>query len=106
MFHQDWEPIVIRKPKPTVSAPPVTKEKAIALEEKRIKVYSKELADAVMNGRLALRISQAELAKRCHVVPAAIQEIESHKGVYNAELINKVLKVLKIQNVNRRYVEN
>lgn len=105
MFHQDWEPIVIRKPKPP-PAPPVTKEKPVALEEKRIKLYSKELADAVMNGRLALKISQSELAKRCHVVPGVIQEIENRKGIYDAELINKVLKVLKIQNVTRRYVEN
>jgi ribosome-binding protein aMBF1 (putative translation factor) len=105
MFHQDWEPIVIRKPKPP-PAPPQNKEKSVGLEEKRIKVYSKELADAVMNGRLALKISQAELAKRCHVVPGVIQEIETRKGIYDAELINKVLKVLKIQNVTRRYVEN
>ena len=56
--------------------------------------------------RLALKMSQAELAKRCHVVPGVIQEIEARKGVYDAELINKVLKVLKIQNVQRRYVEH
>ena len=105
MFHQEWEPVVLRKPKPAVqqpSAPP----KPVGLEEKRLKIYSKELADAVIAGRLAVKMSQAELAKRCHVVPGVIQEIEARKGVYDAELINKVLKVLKIQNVQRRYVEH
>ncbi len=104
MFHQEWEPVIIRKPKPVIekSAPP----KQVGLEEKRIKMYSKELADAIINGRLTLRLSQAELAKRCHVVPGVIQEIEARKGVYDAELINKVLRILKIQNVQRRYVEH
>lgn len=101
MFHQEWEPIVIKKPKP-----PVVFENKVRVEEKKIKVYSKELSDAVMSGRLTLRISQSELAKRCNVVPGVIQEIESRKGIYSAEIINKVLKVLKIQNVTRRFVEH
>lgn len=106
MFHQEWEPVVLRKPKPVIRAPPSAPPKQVGLEEKRLKMYSKELADAVITGRLALKISQAELAKRCHVVPGVIQEIEAHKGIYDAELINKVLKILKIQNVQRRYVEH
>ena len=101
-MYQDWEPVILRKPKPAVviSKP----EKQPDLETKRIKKYSKELADAMIKARCTMRISQAELAKRCNVVPGVINEMETHKGIYNAEITNKVLKVLKIS-VDKRFIE-
>ena len=105
MFHhQDWEPVVIRKPvspKPPPQNPP--KQVGTDPEDKKIKVYSKELGDAIVRGRCTLKISQTELAKRCNVVPGVIQEMESHKGLYNPELVNKVLKVLKLSFTERRF---
>lgn len=101
MFHQDWEPVVIRKVKPVVEHV-VPKPKTTDEEDKKLKMYSKELADEMLKARCQLKISQAELAKRCNVVPGVIQEMESRKGIYNAELTNKVCKVLKIK-VDKRF---
>jgi ribosome-binding protein aMBF1 (putative translation factor) len=100
-FVQDWEQVVFKKEQPKIarcsSAPP----KPIDLETKRLKVYSKELSDAMMSSRLEKKMSQVELAKRCNVVPGVINEVEARKGVYNADLVNRILKVLNIKVDNR-----
>ena len=100
MFRQDWEPVVIRKPPPvkTTVQPPVSNKEPVEL-----KMYSKELADAVMKARCEFKMSQVELAKRVNVVPAVIQGMELRKNVYDPEITNRVLKILNIH-VKKRFV--
>lgn len=96
MSHQDWTPVVFHKkkePHRPVSLPP----KEIDLETKRIKVYSKEMADAVMNARNAKKITRDQLAKMCNVVPAVIAGVENQKDVYNSTVANTICKVLGIK---------
>lgn len=101
MFHQEWEPVVLRK---TKSAPVNTHHTKKEPDEnkKTLKVYSKELSDKMIQARCQMRLSQFELAKRCNVVTGVIQEMESRKGIYDAEVTNKVCKVLKIH-VDHRF---
>lgn len=98
---QDWTPVVFRKPKATENKQYQAPTKDVGIEEKRIKLYSKELADAVMKCRLDKKMTQSELAKKCNVVPKEINELEGRKGVYNPDLTNKILKVLGLKVVKR-----
>ncbi len=102
MFVQQWEPVVFKRERPK-SAPP-TRPKETDLETKRIKVYARELSDAVMKARLEKKMTQDQLAKACNVQRVAITEIETRKGIYDANLVNKVCKILGIK-VDIRFSE-
>jgi len=103
MNHQDWEPVVFRKKtKEPEKKKNESKPKEVDLETKRIKVYSKEMADAVMSSRISKKLTRDQLAKMCDVVPAVMAGLENQKGVYDANLANKVCKVLGIK-VNVRF---
>ena len=58
------------------------------------KKISKELADAVKNKRIELKLTQAQLAQRINEKVNVIQDIESVKSVYNHVMVNKTLKAL------------
>lgn len=103
MFVQQWEQVILQK-KRAKSAPPVRPQKETDLETKRIKVYSKELSDAVMKARLEKKMTQEQLANACNVQKVAINEIESRKGVYDPNLVNKVCKILGVK-VDSRFSE-
>lgn len=94
---QDWTPVVLRKTKVTEKKQYHAPTKDVGIDERRIKLYSKELADAVMKCRLDKKMTQADLAKKCNVLQKEINELEAHKGVYNPDLTNKVLRVLGLK---------
>jgi ribosome-binding protein aMBF1 (putative translation factor) len=81
-----------------------TKTKEVDIETKRIKVYSKEMANAVMNSRISKKLTRDQLAKMCNVVPAVMAGLENQKGIYDANLANKVCKVLGLK-VEKRFFE-
>jgi putative transcription factor len=58
------------------------------------KKISKELADAVKNKRIELKLTQAQLAQRINEKVNIIQDIEGMNSVYNHVMINKTLKAL------------
>lgn len=99
---QDWAPVVLRKSKPFAPRPvPSGPQKEVGIEEKRIKKYSRELSESVIEARCRMSISQAELAKRCNVLSSLVNQVESRKGVYEPELVNKILKVLNLSVAKR-----
>jgi ribosome-binding protein aMBF1 (putative translation factor) len=96
-FRQDWEPVVIKKFKEEKRVHFVdSSPKPIDLETKKIKRYTKELGDAIAMARADVKLSRVQLAHICNVVPALIADMET-KGIYNADLCNKVCKFLKIK---------
>ncbi len=58
------------------------------------KTISKELADAVKNKRIEMKLTQAQLAQKVNEKVNIIQDIENMKGVYNHVIINKTLRAL------------
>jgi ribosome-binding protein aMBF1 (putative translation factor) len=105
MNHQEWEPVVFHKkkePKKKVhfQSPP----KEVDIQTKRIKVYSKEMANAVMTSRISKKLTRDQLANMCNVVPAVMAGLENQKGIYDANLANKVCKVLGLK-VEKRFFE-
>jgi ribosome-binding protein aMBF1 (putative translation factor) len=70
-----------------------------AFQHKKI---DKELADAIKNKRIELKLTQAMLAQRINEKPNVIQEVEIMKAVYNHMIINKILKALGLTLKNIR----
>lgn len=104
MSHQDWEPVVFHKKKePEKKVHFQSLPKEVDIETKRIKVYSKEMANAVMNSRISKKLTRDQLAKMCNVVPAVMAGLENQTGVYDANLANKVCKVLGIKVETRSF---
>lgn len=93
-MHQDWTPVVIRKkkeeapPAPSIVRPP---------NENVIKKPTKELGEAMMRARLDLKLKQSDLAKKCNVTTAIINDMEMGRGTYDPNVTNKVCKALGIQ---------
>ena len=97
-MRQDWTPVVIRKPKPPVTKPVQT---IVGPPKKVVKRPTKELGDAMMRARLELKLKQSDLAKKCNVTTAIINDMEMARGTYDAEITNRVCKALGIQVKNR-----
>ena len=100
-FKQDWTPVVFKKKVLYSNKPPQSKPNEIDGEKKKRKVYSKEFADAVQKARLIQELTQAELSKRCNVLPSVINELEARKGAYDAQVSNKICSTLGIKVANR-----
>ena len=63
-------------------------------EEIKFEVVHHDTAIAVQNARLAKDWSQAELAKKVNEKTSNIIDLENGTGRYNADLINRIERVL------------
>lgn len=97
----DWTPIVLRK---KVDKPVILNNKPNPDKEKKIKMYSKEFADAVQSARLLNKLSQSDLANKCNEQVSIINLLELKKGIYDHNVANKVCSVLGIK-VNKKFIE-
>ena len=104
MEHQDWTPVVLKKPvkltteivskmNKTVS-PVKTNEND---EVVSIKKVTKKMADIIIKSRIAKKWTQTNLANACSIDVKTINEIERAYCVYNAEHINKIAKNLNVK---------
>ena len=105
--HQDWKTVVVHKPKNDKTSsskkkPSNTTLKNISVEKKaeegnlEQKKYSLELRQSIMKGRTAKSLTQKQLANSINLPLQVISDIESGKGVYNPQHINKIKRFLKI----------
>jgi ribosome-binding protein aMBF1 (putative translation factor) len=116
MEHQDWETIVFKKK----SQNDVTREKvarpvsngqtltpyqkpAWKIEQqvdsengKPLNLVTSEVGKAIINGRIAMKLTQKQLAQRLNMQEKDIKDIESCKAVENKALIAKIKKTLGI----------
>jgi ribosome-binding protein aMBF1 (putative translation factor) len=114
--HQDWKPVILRVKQEGNGKSEKDVRTALqngAIVETRIrdgsgvtqklddnredfhhKQIPKELADAVKNKRIELKLTQVQLAQRINEKVNIIQDIEGMKSVYNHVMINKTLKAL------------
>lgn len=66
-------------------------------EEIKFETVSHDCAAAVQAARLVKDLSQAELAKLVNEKPSAIHDLENGTAQYNADLINRIEKVLGVK---------
>ena len=105
---QDWTPVVLKKrvEKPDVK-PTTTTGSSLANvgvykaasdgDAKKTKYVSKATSDAIKNLRCEKKLTQKELAQKCNMDAAIVNEIERGVSVYNAAHINKIQSVLGVK---------
>ncbi|TNV76017.1 hypothetical protein FGO68_gene11557 [Halteria grandinella] len=66
-------------------------------EEIKFETVNHDCSLAVQNARLAKDWTQAQLAKAVNEKPSAILDLEAGTAQYNADLINRIEKVLGVK---------
>ena len=104
MNHQDWKPIILKDKIEVINKEIIAKPKNMQNKIKEdsegnilIKKVSKEMAQQVVQGRIAKKMSQIDLAKDCNIDTKILGEIEKGNCVYNADHFNKICKSLGIK---------
>lgn len=102
---QDWEPVVFtKKPqelkkKGSIQKPPGNKEMIRLMEDDipKLNKMSREYAQAIINGRTAMGLSQKDLAQRLSVKDNVIKEYENCQITnFNMGFLKKILRTLKV----------
>jgi putative transcription factor len=83
---QDWEPVVLTKES---KVKPLIKEK-----ESAQRVMSIDIQQSIQKARLAVKMSQKDLAKKLNVNVDVIINYENGKAIPNNEFISKIEKIL------------
>ena len=111
--HQDWETVVLKKTKRTeiqkdrvkhdVPISSTTNKPIWKIEQQidneggaGIKRVSKEDAQKIILGRVAMKLSQKELANKLNMQVKEIQEVESSKAFENKSILSKIRRTLSI----------
>lgn len=112
MEHQDWKTVVLNKPRaPAQKAPrpavatisSTTAKPAYKIEQqvdsdtgKPLNYVSPEVAKAIIGGRVAMKLTQKELAQRLNLPEKEVKEIEAGKAVENKAVIARIKRLLGI----------
>jgi ribosome-binding protein aMBF1 (putative translation factor) len=107
---QDWTPVTFNKRATTnanANATVATYSSSLANvgvykaasddDVKKTKYVSKATSDAVKTARCEKKLTQKELAQKCSMDAAIINEVERGGGVYNAAHINKIQNALGVK---------
>ena len=107
MQGQDWDTVVLSKPKSvsniqTNKQPIKLTDEQIRLNklengESTIKKVNTELRIKIQQARNAKKMSQAVLAQKVNVTQKTINELESGRGEKNNALLGKLEKVLSVK---------
>ena len=66
-------------------------------EELQHKKVGGEVKKAIMQGRLAKKLTQAQLAQQINEKPQIIQEYESGKAIPNQQVLSKMERILGVK---------
>lgn len=100
--HQDWEPVVLRKPEPKKKGvPPPTMSKTLTsnFDPDSItppKTSNVSMGLAIQQGRTAKNMKQSELDSACSLAKGTTSAYESGKATYKANEVNAMARVLGI----------
>ena len=106
---QDWTPVVLNKRTAAAKQKETTTTTTSSLanvgvykaasddDVKKTKYVSKATSDAVKTARCEKKLTQKELAQKCNMDAAIVNEVERGGGVYNAAHINKIQTVLGVK---------
>ena len=92
VFHNDWDPVVLKKPPPAKPHHTPPKEK-----DEPPKQASLELRKQIQNARMAKGMSQAQLAQIINEKPAIVQAYESGKAIPDCKVLQKLRKGLGVK---------
>lgn len=105
MFVQDWTPVVFKKKSESEPKGPKGPTHLQKLDEnsenyKDHRKIDKVLADAIKQKRIEMKLTQEKLAQKVNVRSNVINDIESQRGVYDTNVIERVKRVLGITKKN------
>lgn len=95
VFHNDWEPVVLKKPPP--AKPHHTPPNEKTDEDGPPRQASLELRKQIQNARVARGMSQAQLAQIINEKPAVVQAYESGKAVPDCKVLQKLRRGLGVK---------
>ncbi len=115
MHHQDWTPVILKKKTPSseiktqvktqkASISSTTNKPIWKLEKqidddtfsKPLNYVSRDDAQKIISGRVALKMTQKDLANKLNMQLKDIQDIESCKALENKLILSKIKKLLSI----------
>jgi len=116
MSHQDWTPVIFSKPKFSKDEKAVNKRVAMRRGQTKIVAKRKDnskinklenetenmkhekitvhFGKALMQARMAAKMTQKQLAQKLNVKSTIIQNYEKAKGIPNARLVQQLEKIL------------
>jgi putative transcription factor len=109
---QDWTTVTFNKRPNTATATNAANKPAVTTsslanvgvykaasddDAKKTKYVGKATSDAVRTARCEKKLTQKELAQKCNMDAAIVNEVERGGGVYNAAHINKIQSVLGVK---------
>ena len=113
MEHQDWKPVGWNKPKPTSATEAkrrgystqvkpksqfdAIKSKVDKTEIGNLKKVTKAQATAIMNGRIAKKMNQKQLATTMNVKLDVVKQYEMGKAIIDHKIMNTFRRVLGIK---------
>jgi putative transcription factor len=105
MDHQDWTTVVLKKKSDKKinqnnqnnQSNQNNFKKQDNDDKIQIKKVSKQMARQIIDGRVAKKMTQLNLAQQSCIDIKMIKEIENTSCVYNSDHINKISKVLGIK---------
>ena len=104
MSHQDWTPVVInktlnnnteKKPQSTLT----NQQKALLSDDgeiHKVKYIDRELAQQIIQARVAKGLSRKQLAQALAVQECIVADYENAKAVYNGAMVNRFKTFLGI----------
>ncbi len=114
--HQDWTPVILSGKKPVKqpgSGPSydiqnkmndeerakAAKQRALENESETFKIETvpMSIAQEMMKGRNAMKMTQKELAQKLNLQPAVIASYESGKAIPDPQILQKISKVLGVR---------
>jgi ribosome-binding protein aMBF1 (putative translation factor) len=105
--HQDWKPLILGKSKPTAVTLTSKSQSQSTIaaanprrldedEDYRIPQVDMEMGRKIVSGRLQMKLSQEQLAKKCSIPLAIIKDYEQGKGLYNRAYLDPICRLLNI----------
>ena len=95
MDHQDWEPVILRKPVTVIHKPKPRGPKPLEDgEEFNVAKVSPELKKALQQARVANKMSQKQLATLLNVPVQEITKYETGKIIPNNQFISRMERAL------------
>jgi len=88
MSHQDWKPIIFKKPQPKIVLKSSTNKNTD--ENLKLDKVSRNLSLAIQQARMLKGWSRKELASRLNVKENVIEDYETQKAIPNDILIQKI----------------
>lgn len=102
---QDWKPLVLRKdvggggPSQQIRESTGVNMKLLETDDESYTppTITRDMGLQISQARNKLKLSQEQLANKCHIPVSVVREYEQGKGLYNRKYLDPICKLLSIK---------